>query len=431
MIDILELQPTSKPLLPVVESFSIPTPPQGGGFSFSPVSFHASFVSYMGIVILGVQDSKTLLQTKAIRVPYNQTSGGFSPNGHFFACGTLQDEICIWENTSAGYVPWSTLRPRLQFTQFSLSPTAISILGWGSGGIQLLNLENDVSSPPHSEVEPPYQGGTHLVAFSTDRMHIVTVRKWDGIITVLNLSNTMQQSIDTNVQIQDIKMIDNTIIMTDGRKLIHHHLGTGGMVLGVCSDRRGDITIPVYLGYECLTLSNDCSQIAFSFEGTVFLYDIEAQKVLGELTTSGYIENIQFSPDGHQLLFIVRDSDKNISLCHHVDLERTRDPCFTKVNVGNLEGEWSCDSLFRSPHEYQITGSGSEWISDSRGNVLWLPPSWRTRHGLEARWNGNFLFLMGGHNPGPIIVEFHPSPVLPDLCSTRLSGACHYQLLHQ
>ena len=121
LIDIWELQPTSDPLLPVVESFYVPVPPEESTFSFSPVSFHASFVAWMEIVIFDVQDSKVLFQIKAVQTPYEK-AGHFSPDGHFFACRTFQGDVCVWENTSAGYMPWGSFWPRLTCSRLLFSP---------------------------------------------------------------------------------------------------------------------------------------------------------------------------------------------------------------------------------------------------------------------------------------------------------------------
>ena len=98
-INIHRLQPLSTPSLPMVKSFLVP--PQDGEFLFSPVSFHASFVTGMGVVILDVRGSKILLRVEAAQ-PLYRPPGCFSPDGCFFACGTLENGICVWKNTSTG-----------------------------------------------------------------------------------------------------------------------------------------------------------------------------------------------------------------------------------------------------------------------------------------------------------------------------------------
>jgi WD40 repeat protein len=178
VIDVRELQPTSDPPLLVVES--LPVPPQGGRFSFSPVSFHASFVSETEVIILDVRDSKVLLQTKTTQLFYTPP-GHFSPNGRFLACRSSREEIFTWENTTAGYVPWNPLRPQSPPEGFLFSPTAISILSWGPGGVQLLHPSNHVNTLPTSKIEPHGQGNNHLlVASPTGRTHVTTTQQ-EGI----------------------------------------------------------------------------------------------------------------------------------------------------------------------------------------------------------------------------------------------------------
>ena len=110
VINICELQQTLTPPFCVVSLFQVP--PHEGEFSFSPVSFHASFVTQTEVIILDVQDSKLLLHTTVV-LKYSLPLGQFSPNGCFFIYETLESEICVWQNTATGYIPWSTLRPRL------------------------------------------------------------------------------------------------------------------------------------------------------------------------------------------------------------------------------------------------------------------------------------------------------------------------------
>ena len=156
-ITIYELRLASSPSPFVVESF--PVPPEDGKFSFSPVSYHASFVTETGVTILDVRTSSTRLYATA-PCPLYATSGRFSPDGRFLAYGTSENEICVWENTSAGYVTWGNLKPKLPFTGFAFSPVSTSTLSWGSEGIELL-----------------YPGN------STDGTHIATPRQEDGIIS--------------------------------------------------------------------------------------------------------------------------------------------------------------------------------------------------------------------------------------------------------
>jgi len=139
MISIYELHPHSNHLLPMFAPF--PVPLHDGKISFSPSSSHASFVTEAEVVILDVQEPKILFRTKAV-CPLYVPPGRFSPDGRFFACGTLGNEICVWEKASTGYIPWNNFRPQLPSTGFVFSPVATSILSWGSEGIELLRPDN-------------------------------------------------------------------------------------------------------------------------------------------------------------------------------------------------------------------------------------------------------------------------------------------------
>ena len=68
----------------------------------------------------------------------------------------------------------------------------------------------------------------------------------------------------------------------------------------------------------------------------------------------------------------------------------------------------------------------SEWVEDTGGKkLLWLPPNWRVGYYTEARFDDDFLALVGGHRPVPIIIEFQPQ-LLPH--SIHSSGTEHPSL---
>ena len=311
MINIQELQPSSYPPLSLIKSF--PVPLYDGEISFSPVSFHISFVTKMEVFILDVQDLRVLLQAKAVH-SYYTPPGHFSPDGSFFACGTEEYDICTWKNTYVNYIPWGSLQPRLSFGGFSFSPTTPSVLTWGQGGIQLLELGNYPTIHSPRKPKSHWEGRNHLVAYSTDGTHIVTAWHKSSVIVVLGtLSNTPPQSFNTNMEILDIKIVGSTIFVADGHRLVGWHSETGEPV-----HNSETVAITTSTPHPYLTLSIDCLQIAFIGKGepssdndTVFLYDVQAQGILCSYTMQSPVEDIRFSPDGHQLWFIASPDDKS------------------------------------------------------------------------------------------------------------------------
>jgi hypothetical protein len=115
------------------------------------------------------------------------------------------------------------------------------------------------------------------VAYSTDGMCIATARREDSVIMVLDtLSTIPQQSFNTNMQILDIKIVDNTIFVVDRCKFVSWHLEAGAAVC--CDDISLEVAdneiVTAIAASRCLVLSNDCSQIAFTDRKTVSLYNI-------------------------------------------------------------------------------------------------------------------------------------------------------------
>ena len=396
MINIYELQKTSNPPFQTLSSF--PIPPYEGTFSFSPVSFHASFITKTRVAILGIQDSKILLDTKVAQS--DPLSGQFSPDGCFFACEMLENEISIWQNTPTGYVSLSILRPRLSFWGFSWSPTSISILCWGTEGIQLLHPKNYSSPLPPGEDEPDSQQGGHLVSYSTDWVHIAIAQQGDSIVTVLDyLSGTIKCAINTEMEIQELKIIDNTVFVADVHKLASWNLEEDGIIQRACE------TLAISASAEHLTLSHDCSQIAFRWGGQVSLYDIKTQKIIKSVKCDPP-SDIRLSPDGYQLWVTAFGGPYGGPFSHYlVKLEVMEDWRFVHVTRENLENEWSWIDLFSSYGFHVRLGSG--WVVDSRDRkVLWLPPHWRVKDCEEVRWEDNLLAFVGSHHPVPIIIEF-------------------------
>ena len=416
VINILELQPTLDPPLLVVESF--PVPPHNGKISFSPVSFHASFVSELEVVILDVRDSRILLQIEASHPPYTPP-GHFSPNGCFFACGIEKDEIRLWKNASAGYVPWNSLRSRLSFKGFSFSPTTSSILAWGPDGVQLLEHGNHPTILSPNRLERQHQHRNHLVAYSADGTRIAMAQREKSVVTVLDsLPNILPRSFDTYMRILDIRIVGDVIFVADGHKLVSWHLETGEPVH---DDETA--TIAASTPRPQLTLSNNCSQIAFADEKafsthgsqTIFLYDVQARRILCSHTTSGWhrIETIRFSPDGRQLwlaAFWFYDYEVDLVKLGVVDSGNLADVTrgTRSYNVLSWAGLFSSHAR-RSERVCEQTNSRRplEWVVDSRGKkLLWLPLSWRVRRARDVRWDGDFLAFVGGDHPKPIIIKF-------------------------
>jgi len=419
-IDIQTLQPTSNPPFLVVKSFLVPH--HDRICSFSPVSFHALFLTDGEVFILDVRDSKILLRIEAMAQLDYVKPGRFSPDGRFFACITSVGDIRVWKSTSAGYVPWSTPRPRflpMDNGGFLFSPTATSILSWNEVGIQL--LDNHLRPPPPNKISLPRPRGNHLVAYSADGTRIVTARRGDSVVTVLrSFLDTPKQRINTDMEIQDIKIFDNDVFVLDMHALISWNLegGAQGVRRATLDETFAPDIDPDTV--EHLALFDDCARVVVvvAWEA-IFLCDVMAQDILNEYSldyTLCYISDIQFSPDGGHL-WLISKAPEIYDRDEYGTLDVTDDWSSVDLTSAKMPQDGrSWDGLF--PLGYHIRDR-FEWVEDPRGRkLLWLPPDWRTECRADARWDGDFLALVTTCHPEPLIVKFQPQPLLSHSRST-------------
>ena len=368
----------------------------------SPVSFHASFVTQKKTIILDIQDSKLLLQTDVAQHDA-VLQGQFSPDGYFFACKKSVHESGVWKNIPTGYMPWSSLRSRLDIWGISWSPASASILCKSNYGIQLLCLSSCLSPPPPSMIEPIYGPQNHLVAYSVDQVHIVMAQQSDNVVTVLNYHlGTSQKFIDTDMQILDVKIVDNTIFAIDNHILVSWDFKAGGIAHNTHGTRR---MIPDWTQghWGNMSLSHDCSWIAAYTHYSALVFYVKTLRGYN-IKIDGKISGIQFSPDGHKLWI------SGGGLYYFVKLE-------VPGNWNSLDGEDQTileategdgELLFSHSSCGHSCGIDFKWVMDPQGRkILWLPPNWRFNDWREARWDGNFLALLHKHHPEPIIIEFH------------------------
>ena len=128
-----------------------------------------------------------------------------------------------------------------------------------------------------------------MVAYSKDGTQIVTARQHDDVATILDtLPSAPQGFIDANIQIRDLRVIDDTACVADIHWLVSRHLAAGGTEQGARDADRVAVDLSTRArggDVEQAALSSDCSQIAFTTGETAFLYDAGASsRMKGTLT---------------------------------------------------------------------------------------------------------------------------------------------------
>ena len=425
VIDIREIQPTSDPPLTKLES--LPVQFRQGKLFFSPASFHASFITETEVVIIDVRSSEVLSQVKTPQPSY-KPQGRFSPDGRFFVCETLTQEIRVWENTPTGYVSRDPLIPRSMFRNFKFSPNAASVLCWNQETIQLLDPDIRVTPPAPHESTPHRQHGDHIVAHSTSGIHTAITRRGQSIVKLFDshLPDAPRQSIDTGMEIQDIKFLGEIVFVADTCRLKNWRLEAGVATIGettVFGTDEDDV--------HHLALSKDCSRVLLVTSGPetqdpfyhLSVRSTRTGSILAESKIEFYVDGIGFFPDGHRVWLIEEHQDvvqdaESYSYSNWM-LEIPKGEGSSKTEPRKVE-EWPEGCPWISPSGYCI-GGGGRWVMDSGSKLrlLWLPPAWRAGQESDIVLDGKFLTLLG-NRPEPVVIEVS-SQSLPLYSSVRLS----------
>ena len=361
--------------------------------------------------ILDVRDSKLLLE---IRNSGSRPGMSFSSDGRFFAYGSFDAEIHIWEESPTGYVPRRQLGSGIGLHRTPLlSPNGKSIITSIYNETQLWRTTDPITSPssiPTRSLLPT----NFLLDISPDGSLAATARSEDKMATVLDLqSGNPQLIIDTGMEIRGLWVTGNTITVFDGRRIIAWELSAGDHVLNArvtIRDSVWSITLdhptppskPPYVA----AISRDLNYI-------VILSQIE------DSLTSGHRLGIYDMPTGNHLVGAIAQ------LAHTLWI--TPDGCEVGFSTsGGHVGGWKIvkdgksnvigleplpENLRppggyprRSSHGYDITDDG--WILNSRKKqLMWLPHHWREVYEEDHMWDRRFLGLLNWELPELIIVE--------------------------
>ena len=109
---------------------------------------------------------------------------------------------------------------------------------------------------------------------------------------------------------------------------------------------------------------------------------------------------IWFTPNGHN---IVEVRDENKGGVRKITAEGDVGSA-TIIDIG--EEQWGCPH--KSFRGYRIAGGG--WVfGPNQKRLLILPPLWRAQLRRDDRkWNGQFLALLHGGLPEPVVIDLEP-----------------------
>ena len=391
-----------------VQSLSAPDVDScSGEYLFLPARSRLALTVYEAVYVWDARDSKLLLDFVSDRRP---AMISFSLDGRFFACGTTDIEILLWEESPTGYMLRQTLvsgdagvkRPLL-------SPNGESIAGLSSSTIQLWRTTDPTSSTP---TIPTQSIGTDvfILEFSPDETLAAVARLRENTATVLNLrSGDSRLIIDTGMEIIGLGVTGNTIVVVGKGKVATWNVPAGDRAPNARANINDSIWTaifdysesPVTIMASYTSISPDLNRFAVAWDavGTsanMNIYDTSTGRCLAGAATEGL--QPWFTSNGREVWCqdgspakgwtIVEDSESGLAKLE--PLGPTMHPS------GGLP--------WRPSRGHEVTSDG--WVLNPGGKRLfWLPHHWRSDGMMDRKWRGRFLGLLHSELLAAVILE--------------------------
>jgi len=393
---------TSEHTLAEIESLPAPDDTDSEEFLFLPTLSRLAFTlqEREAVLIWDARDSKFLLNFVGRR-PWGPS---FSSDGRFFVCGVLDQGICLWKESPAGYVLHQKLVHDPRTGPF-LSPDGESIIASRARETHLWRTTDPINSP--SSVPPqPAEQTDFILAFSPEKSFIVTGRLGGNLATIVDLkSGDLRLIVDTGMKICGLGVTADTAVVVGEGKIITWNLPAGDCVLDARVNIHDSVRTvvldhppppPAWL--HSMPISPNFSHLVitrkFKEGGGLDIYDVSTGKYLVGTAIREYVSHPWFTRDGREVWHdcggqkIIRGGGSDV-----IGLEP----------VGNYDDPSGGD-LCVSAHGHEITDS---WVLDSRKKrVMWLPHHWRVAYEHQI-WDGRFLALFDPGLPEPVIIEVY------------------------
>ena len=363
-----------------------------------------------------VQNSECLLHHTGAR--FQCTS--FSSDGRFFACSTGRSGVYLWKESATGdYILHEILAFNTIISYPLLSRNGESIVVFGDTIIRLWRTKGHTPSPSSAITRAPQHTEAFLLDFSPNGMLAAVARRGDKTVTVLNpKSGVLQLTIDTGMGVYGLRVTKNTIAVVGDEEFITWDLPTGHRVPGTKMTREDSVRSTNLNGvaYRSISISASISPnprhlAIFSSDpfgpGILQLYDGST----GEKLAQWESENWElarcttwrgtpcFAPGGRDLWLVGGDGCGEV---FRVDNRKQAqwDPK-RRVDIEDPPKGYP----WASSRGYQVTDSW--WIlGPDEKRLLMLPLPWQS-YAMRRVWNGQFLALLHGELPEPVILELY------------------------
>ena len=346
----------------------------------------------------------------------------FSSDGCRFACfATSGSEAYLWGESSAGYVLHGKFTPGTQFPKILLSPNGESIVDYGDSSVWLWHTQS-ITTTPNTSTRAPDRISNFVLEFHPDRPLAAVARQKDNAVIVLDLkSGALRLTIETGMEVQGLGVVRNTVAVIGDWKVVTWSLQGGDFH----PDERVDVESSVQTinfddpqaeyGRIAASVSPDLGYVALTSKDW-FWATMRSRLHVYDLSTGKHLRRnircwdaVWFPPGGDSVWCAVQNQAEVVAISWEgVEDAENADDITNAMDMDDGRGvfgigHWSLGSPWGSSRGYMVTDDG--WIFGPDGKrLLMLPLPWQS-HAIRRVWSGNFVALLHGTLPEPIILE--------------------------
>ena len=370
---------------------------------FNPALCRIAFIR------IGTEDTLLVWDARTSKFLLHHTGTGFYPSmtfssdGRLFACTTFESEVYLWKELPGGYTLFEKLTPSARYSKPLFSPTGESLVTFSGSTIQLWHTKIFTTAASNLLAQVPQH--THedfVLEFLPDRPFAVVTRKKDKTVTVLDLkSGVPRLTIDTSIEVYGLRLIENTVAVIGDEMAIIWNLPEGNFPSDARMNVKDNTQTIKFANVDSSTvvatsISIDLRYIALAkFDGEDAFLDVYCTYTGRNIRMGAGVHALWFTPGGQDIWCAVDNEAEVFTITQDaLDLTKT----VADIEDGSLGCPWG------SSRGYKVTYDG--WILGAGGKrLLIMPPLWQSLDSVDRVWNGNFLALLHGELPQPVILE--------------------------
>jgi WD40 repeat protein len=389
-----------------VGSLSIPDHFSSDKLVMLPTLFRLAFILSEEIWVWDVQHHKVLLHSADVKEPRDIS---FSPDGHFFVCGTGSREFYIWKESPTGYLSKQQFVSGANGTRPLVSPNGGSVISSSDNTLLLWHTTGSPISIPRIIRERSWQGTWFYIEFSPDESLVAVTEQSSSIITVLETrSGNPWLVIDTGSKTCGLKITEDKIIVVGDKKIVTWDLPTKACVPNARQNINDSIQITVFIhslpsNRLHASISPNLDYVAF-IEGNgtlpdrfIDIYNLHTGEKLAAADSGG--TKLGFTPSGHEVWCTTSTGEIG-------QWEIVKEKGSNAIKLKEIERNMEPVSGFPwlSSHGHQVTRDG--WIICSSGKrLLMLPRHMQQDTIVERKWGEKCLAVWNRSSVRPCILK--------------------------